>query len=91
LKVLITRNPLEHGGKYIFESELEIQRFESTGIHVLLYEGNHHRKLAIIDREVLWEGSLNILSQINSREIMRRISSRDITSEMINFLKFNFN
>ena len=31
--------------------------------------GNHHRKLAILDRKVLWEGSLNILSQTRSREI----------------------
>jgi phosphatidylserine/phosphatidylglycerophosphate/cardiolipin synthase-like enzyme len=87
---IITRNPLEHEGKYIFESEYEIRRFESICVQVLLCKGNHHRKLAIIDREFLWEGSLNILSQTNSREIMRCIKSREITSEMINFLKFNF-
>ncbi len=59
---IITRSPFEHESKYLFESEFEIQRFENTGIQVLLCDGNHHRKLAIIDREILWEGSLNILS-----------------------------
>ena len=84
---VITRNPLEHEGKYIFESELSIQRFENAGIQVLLCDGNHHRKLAVIDREILWEGSLNILSQTKSREIMRRINSKRIAVEMLNFLK----
>ena len=84
---IITRNPFEHISKYALESELEIRRFEQSGIHVLICDGNHHRKLAILDRKILWEGSLNILSQINSREIMRRIENRLITKQMINFLK----
>jgi len=33
---IITRNPLEHVGKYALESEVEIQRFERSGIQVLL-------------------------------------------------------
>ena len=86
---IVTRNPLEHEGKYIFESELEIQRFENSGIQVLLCKGNHHRKLAIIDRQILWEGSLNILSQLNSSEIMRRINSYTITLDMIRFLTYS--
>ena len=49
--------------------------------------GNHHRKLAIIDRQILWEGSLNILSQIKSREIMRRIEGDNYAQDMFNFLK----
>ena len=86
---IITRNPLEHEGKYIFESEFEIQRFENSGIQVLLCEGNHHRKLSIIDRTILWEGSLNILSQINSREIMRRMSGENNALQMLKFLNYN--
>ena len=86
---IITRNPLEHDSKYALESELEIQRFEYSGIQVLLCDGNHHRKLAIIDREILWEGSLNILSQKKSREIMRRIHSKKLSLNMLNFLKMD--
>jgi len=57
------------------------------GVQVLLCVGNHHRKLAILDRKILWEGSLNILSQTHSREIMRRIDSSKLTGEMFKFLK----
>jgi len=57
------------------------------GVQVLLCTGNHHRKLAILDRNILWEGSLNILSQRHSREIMRRIENEELSLEMFNFLK----
>ena len=67
---------------------MEIRRLEAVGIQVLLCTGNHHRKLAILDRTILWEGSLNILSQTKSREMMRRIENKDIAMEMFSFLKF---
>lgn len=86
---IITRNPQEHDEIMAEHAELGIQYFESIGVQVLLVKGGHHRKLAMIDREVLWEGSLNILSQSNSREFMRRIESRQLTEELFQFLKFN--
>lgn len=70
------------------QSELGIQWFENMGIQVLLENGGHHRKLAIIDCKILWEGSLNILSHNNTREIMRRINSPSVSLQMINFLKY---
>ena len=48
-----------------------------------------HRKLAIIDGQILWEGSLNILSQVLSREIMRRTNSIELAHQMIQFTKIN--
>ena len=84
---IITRNPKEHNEIFEQQSELEIERFERLGVHVLLCTGNHHRKIAIIDREILWEGSLNILSQCRSREIMRRIQNASVTMQMFDFLK----
>lgn len=88
VKVFVfTRDPKEHEEEYEIQSENEIRYFEALGVQVLLCKGNHHRKLAILDRKILWEGSLNILSQIHSREIMRRINSRKLTEEMFNFLR----
>jgi len=84
---VITRDPKEHKSPYIEQSEREIQHFERIGIQVLVCEGKHHRKLAIIDKKVLWEGSLNILSQIKSREIMRRFEGGGFAVDMFNFLK----
>lgn len=86
---VITRDPKEHTNGYDVEAEEEIQYFETIGVQVLLCKGNHHRKLAIIDRKILWEGSLNILSQTHSREIMRRIDSKRITEETMEFLKLS--
>lgn len=86
---IITRNPSEHEESLAVQAERQIVEFEIMGVQVLLCSGNHHRKLAIIDREVLWEGSLNILSQAKSREIMRRIENSKITLEMLNFLKLD--
>jgi phosphatidylserine/phosphatidylglycerophosphate/cardiolipin synthase-like enzyme len=84
---VFTRDPREHSDTYEYQSEAEIQRFEELGVQVLLCTGNHHRKLAIIDRKILWEGSLNILSQMKSREIMRRIDDKQTTIDTISFLK----
>lgn len=84
---VITRDPREHEHFLAVQSEREIQKFEVMGIQTLLCTGNHHRKLAILDRKVLWEGSLNILSQTKSREIMRRLQGSNCAQEMFDFLK----
>ncbi len=85
---IITRDPKEHELGMEIQSEDAIQWCETLGIQVLLCTGNHHRKLAILDRKILWEGSLNILSQTWSREIMRRIEGQELALQMFNFLKF---
>jgi HKD family nuclease len=84
---VITRDPREHEEFMEIQSEEAIQYFESIGVQVLICAGNHHRKLAILDKQVLWEGSLNILSQTRSREIMRRINNKTWAVEMFDFLK----
>lgn len=85
---IITRDPNDHSDGYEVQSESEIEALEALGIQVFLCVGNHHRKLAIIDRKVLWEGSLNILSQTKSREIMRRLDGGGFAVDMFNFLNF---
>lgn len=84
---VMTRDPKEHEETMEYQSEDAIRVFEAMGVQVLLCIGNHHRKLAILDREVLWEGSLNILSQVKSREIMRRIENKELAIEMFEFLR----
>lgn len=84
---VMTRDPKEHEENMEYQSEEAISQFERMGVQVLLCIGNHHRKLAILDRQILWEGSLNILSQNRSREIMRRIENKTMALKMFNFLK----
>src|ERR1035437_5466212 len=84
---VMTRDPQEHDENMEYQSEDAISQFERMGVQVLLCIGNHHRKLAILDRQILWEGSLNILSQNYSREIMRRIGNKELATQMFDFLK----
>ena len=86
---IFTRNPKEHDEFMEPQSESAIKWCETVGIQVFLCLGNHHRKLAILDRKILYEGSLNILSQFKSREIMRRIDNKELTMQMFNFLNFD--
>ncbi len=86
---IVTRDPREHDQAMAAQAEAGIKYFEVLGVQVLLVGGGHHRKLAMIDRKLLWEGSLNILSQSYSREFMRRIESEKLTEEMFRFLKYD--
>ena len=83
---ILTRDPDDHDISLKQQAECEIRRFETMGIQVLVSSEHSHRKLAIIDRKVLWEGSLNILSQTYSREIMRRIESETHAKECFKFI-----
>ena len=53
---------------------------------VRFFNSMNQRNIAVIDGRILYEGSLNILSQNRSREIMRRIESEELTKQMIRFL-----
>jgi len=86
---IITRDPAEHDEMYCYQSTDEILKCAEIGIHVVMLKGNHHRKLAVIDRKILWEGSLNILSHVRSREIMRRIVGARSVKEMTDFLSLD--
>jgi len=86
VKVVInTREPDEHEGFLRQEAEWAIPALQRIGAKVL-FTADHHRKLAILDRKVLWEGSHNILSQNSSCEVMRRIKSPALSQEMIRFI-----
>jgi len=85
---LITRDPVDHDNEFMRnQSTNEILQCKELGVNISLLKGHHHRKLAIIDKKILWEGSLNILSFSNSREIMRRIKGEKYVREMQKFLK----
>ena len=83
---VITRDPDDHDLSLKRQAECEIRQFETMGIQVLISNEYSHRKLSIIDRKVLWEGSLNILSHTCSREIMRRIDSEAQAKECFKFI-----
>jgi len=84
---IITRDPAEHDENFKHQSTNEILKYKEFGINIVLVRGYHHRKLAMIDRQIIWKRSLNILSHSNSQEIVRRIDSEVETKEIFDFLK----
>lgn len=88
VKIIInTRDPIEHSQLMRIQAFECVEILQNIGITVL-YTSRLHRKVAIID-DATWEGSLNILSQANSCEIMRRTKSSEYASNLIKFIKMS--
>jgi phosphatidylserine/phosphatidylglycerophosphate/cardiolipin synthase-like enzyme len=83
---VITKDPREHDKEYVRDDAIAaLASLQTLGVQVIYTDG-HHRKVAILDRKVLYEGSLNILSQNNSREVMRKIESVQLAWQMARFV-----
>jgi phosphatidylserine/phosphatidylglycerophosphate/cardiolipin synthase-like enzyme len=78
-----TRDPNSHNLVMREQALACVDAMQEFGAGVL-YTSSLHRKIAIVD-DILWEGSLNILSQNDSCEIMRRTVSANAVKQMIRF------
>lgn len=81
-----TRFPEHHNQVLKLQAYSATNLLKGVGVRVFYYYDYHHRKLALLDGRITYEGSLNILSQCRSREIMRRIESEALTKQMKQFL-----
>ena len=89
IQILInTRNPREHDMEYAAQAENAVAALQELGITVL-FTVKHHRKIVVIDEEVFYEGSLNVLSFYDSCEIMRRTVSVSEAKILIKFIGLN--
>lgn len=87
VKVTIRTKQLSaHDTAFRLQAKTALIWFEALGIKVIFDGEGHHQKIAVIDSRVLWEGSLNILSQNDSHEIMRRIDDQEIAFQTKKFL-----
>ena len=86
VRVVVNTKPIsEHDSTMANQAGVAIGALQEMGVIVLMTIG-HHRKLAIID-DILYEGSLNILSQNDSCELMRRIDDASSVQEMLRFIR----
>jgi len=89
VRVIVNTKPFEEHEQLLYEQAVQaIAVLQDIGVTVFMTVG-HHRKIAIIDDDILWEGSLNILSQNNSCEFMRRMRSPVLVQEMERFTGVN--
>lgn len=87
IKVTVnTRFPGHHDKQLRIQAWMATKDLKSCGIKVRFFDDYRHRKIAMIDGWILYEGSLNILSQRRSCEVMRRIESEQLTRQMVSFL-----
>lgn len=82
--VVNTRNPEEGDNCIRADSRKALALLQYEGVQVIFTE-NQHRKTAVVDRNILWEGSLNILSQNQSKEMMRRTESIKLAQYALRF------
>lgn len=66
-----------------------LERLETLGVHVLFPGRYIHQKVAIIDREILWDGSLNIMSHRASNEMMRRTLDETCAAQVMSHIGIN--
>lgn len=77
-----TRPAKEQTGSFALDSAQVIEQLRTIGIEVT-ERRRMHQKVAIIDRSIAWEGSLNILSHRDSDEQMRRLPLSTAVNELI--------
>jgi len=82
---LVTRPPGDQGG--VLEEGLPetVSGIRKLGISVD-HRARMHEKIAIIDDEILWHGSLNVLSHNNTSESMLRIHSPSACAQVGKFV-----
>lgn len=90
ISVVIFTTPASKQKSLFEEDKEEILSFlKSLGITVIL-RGRMHEKLAIIDKNICWYGSLNILSHRNTTESMARFVGADTANELLRLFKVDF-
>ena len=83
---IYTRNPKDHSAGMRMQAYVAIKKLRNIGVKVKVCNDLRHRKISIIDRSILWEGSLNMLSHRNSKELMRRTESARMCRQIASFV-----
>ncbi len=79
---IFTRPAREQTGNFALNAAQAIEQMRAIGAEVT-ERRRMHQKVAIIDRSIAWEGSLNILSHRDSDEQMRRLPFATAVNELV--------
>ena len=79
--LVVTRPPNEQFGRAEDSTKEAIEKLQQIGV-IFSFRSNMHQKISIIDNEIAWEGSLNILSYRNTQEHMRRLTGEKTIKQL---------
>lgn len=90
IDVFIFTRPIEEY-ETIIQPQIKraLEKLEKLGVHVLFPGRYIHQKVAIIDRKILWDGSLNIMSHRASNEMMRRTLDKNCAAQVMSYIGIN--
>jgi phosphatidylserine/phosphatidylglycerophosphate/cardiolipin synthase-like enzyme len=83
VKTIIMTRPYEdfkETDRLILQNTLDALKNE--GIN-LLFKSNIHQKFAVIDRRIVWYGSINLLSFGSAEESIMRLENSNIANELV--------
>jgi len=83
-----TRPRNQQTGEMANQADIVIDQLRSIGVSVV-ERRSMHQKIAIIDDNIAWEGSLNILSHRDTEEHMRRFEGPSTVEEIIRNLELD--
>ncbi len=82
-KIIVVTRPVEEyreKDKFVLKQCFEV--LENIGTQIL-FKSNIHQKFAVIDKRIVWYGSINLLSFGNSEESIMRLESSNIANELL--------
>jgi len=77
---VVTRPASDFTEKRVVEEMLDL--LQTTGLN-LVYKSKIHQKFVVLDRKIVWYGSINLLSYGRSEESIMRLESSNIAHELI--------
>ena len=79
---VITLNPEGYTEAKIKDTNRLVERLKNCGIRIKLQEYMHEH-FAIIDDEIVWYGSMNLLSRAKVDDNLMRVKSKDVAQELL--------
>ena len=79
---VVTLDPEDYPEEKIEDTKALVQVLENCGIKVRLQD-HMHEHFAIIDDEIVWYGSMNLLSRAKIDDNLMRVKSKDAAQELL--------
>lgn len=83
---VVTRPSIDYKEKDRPAREEILRAMEKAGVQVVC-RSNFHQKFAVIDRKIVWYGSINLLSFGGAEESMMRLVSTNIAQELMDTIR----